>query len=54
MHINNDIEIFFTQLQYFAFNQVAPWLFKVLGDFQDLLISKIGQKTTTFQLLKDF
>ena len=54
MHINNDIDIFFTQMQSSGSNQVAPWLFKILGDFQDLLISKIGQKTTTFQLLKDF
>ena len=44
MHINNDIEIFFTQLQYFAFNQVAPWLFKVLGDFQDFWFQKSAKR----------
>jgi hypothetical protein len=48
MHINNDINILFTQLQSTGIIEVAPWLFKILGDFQDLLFSKIGQKTSTF------
>jgi hypothetical protein len=39
MHVNNDIDIFFTQLSSCGANLAAPWAFSILGDFQDFLVS---------------
>jgi hypothetical protein len=34
MHIKNDVDTFFTQLQIYNFiGKVDPWKFKILGDF---------------------
>lgn len=33
MHIKNDIDLLFKQLENSGTNHVAPWVFKALGDF---------------------
>ncbi len=39
MHIDNDVNIFFKQLESSGADKIAPWLFKILGDFKDFMLT---------------